>query len=216
VLSWIKQFEVVDDSDPLKGFHSVKGGMTTLTNELVSRLKILSNVSLIYGENVVEVTKKKNTFDVMTTSSEIPFEGKKLILACNKGGIDMISWQSPKRRGVQFQQLFSNISTLQAAKVFLTYKEAWWEKAGLTSGRIYTDLPISSVTALGPEAKSNGYSTLMAAFTFRYTEVFKGLNQFKYERFKPSAGEIAAGLLPSQKLVDYVQDQLCRVFCEFI
>ncbi|KAF6037629.1 hypothetical protein EB796_004064 [Bugula neritina] len=52
----------------------------------------------------------------------------------------------------------------------------------------------------------------MAAFTFRYTEVFKGLNQFKYERFKPSAGEIAAGLLPSQKLVDYVQDQLCRVF----
>ncbi|KAF6037630.1 hypothetical protein EB796_004065 [Bugula neritina] len=118
VLSWIKQFEVVDDSDPLKGFHSVKGGMTTLTNELVSRLKILSNVSLIYGENVVEVTKKKNTFDVMTTSSEIPFEGKKLILACNKGGIDMISWQSPKRRVYSFNSSFQIFQHYKQLKYF--------------------------------------------------------------------------------------------------
>jgi len=83
VTSYIKQYGVVDSSNPLDGIHYVNGGMTSVIKQLVLKIESLSNVSLITGAKVVEVTEKENSFDVMTTS-ETPFEGKKLILACNK------------------------------------------------------------------------------------------------------------------------------------
>jgi len=212
-VTFAKQYKVTDKSDVLGQTHCIKGGMVKLIRKLVSMLEKLENISLVRKAMVMEVSESRSKFKVVTASTE-SFTGKKLILACNKEGIEWIAWSHPVKRNAELKKLLVKTKALKATKVFLTYSDAWWEKLGLGSGTFGTDLPISCVTARGSHGKKGGYATLMAAYTYMCSDVFEGLNQSTYARFQPSSGNVPCEYLPSQKLVDFVQDQLCTVFGE--
>ncbi|KAF6041501.1 IL4I1 [Bugula neritina] len=197
--SYLQKYNHTDKTHPLAGYHCIKGGFESLIAELLAKLNQMPQVTLLKNSMVVGVDEDRTGFYVSTENGKPrSIIGKSMVLACNARGIELISWNGPHFRNTQFQRLFSNLEKVIAVKVYLTYQTAWWEDYGLFSGSIETDLPIKEITAFGQRGKVNGFATLLAAFTYLNVEIFEGLNQASYPRFKPVVGDVPQELLPSQ------------------
>lgn len=192
-------------------YYTVSEGMEMVTKKLVKELSRL-NVGMYDNCTVNGVTEQEHQFTVSVENIDAKFTARKVVLACNREAVNTIWWNGAKNRLTQLHKLFSKVIPIPGVKVFFTYREPWWEQAGLVCGTLCTDLPITEVTAFGTRGKSSKYATLLAAFTYLGTEIFEGLNLSRYKRFVNSCGDIAPELIPSQLLVNYVQDQLKVVF----
>mgnify|MGYP001791035342 FL=1 len=217
-LAWDLPFQSDEgQSTELSGYHCIKGGMELLVKRLVEHLETNPKVKLVKSFPVTSIHESVGEYTIGSNAyPDISYSAQKMILACNASGAKYISWNSPFCRNTHLQRLFSKVNEANAVKLFLTYKTAWWEEAGLISGSLSTDLTIHEVTAFGSRAKSPEYATLLAAFSYCKTEIFHGLNQPSYPRYVNTAGHIPANLQPSQLLVDYVQRQLKKIFGRFI
>ncbi|MEM9852453.1 MAG: hypothetical protein AAF761_10715, partial [Pseudomonadota bacterium] len=117
-----------------------------------------------------------------------------------------------ENRTTALQQQLSRVNRKTCFKIFLTYSTPWWQSSGLYYGDAHTDLPLGQVIAFGTRGTRGGYSTLLAAFTFRHKELFEGLNHRGAARFENKVGDVDADLIPSRRLVDYVHKQLSEMF----
>ena len=212
-LAWLNLFSADGEDNPLTGYYTIKGGMERLIDALVNDLQNNSKVTLKTDARVTMVEEQSSSFIISTEkATEQPAKAQKLILACNGCGIEQISWNSKYHRTTALQLLISRTLPAYGIKLFLTYDRAWWEDKGLICGSLFTDQTIQEVTAFGKRGKSENYATLLAAFTYVNTEIFYGLNQKRYPRFVNKAGDIPADLVPSQLMVEYVHQQLKKIF----
>ena len=204
-----------DYSDnPLAGYHTIIGGMEQLIHRLLKDLDENPRVTLkasFWVTSIVEEDDKSFTVSSESiTSGRV--KGSKLILACNRLGIQQISWTSSYNRATPLHRLISRVQPCQAVKLFLTYDKAWWEEKGLFCGSLQTDLAVKEITAFGSRGKSSEFATLLAAFTYVHTDIFAGLNMPHYPKFINKVGNVPPNLIPSQLMVDYVHKQLQKVF----
>lgn len=196
---------------------SLAGGMEEVTKALVRILSESLNVSLHSNCPVNRIEEAaSDDFTVISLDEEavckISVRCKKIILACNGRGMDYITWISKYNRTTQLQKLIGQVERGKSFKIFLTYKSFWWEKLGLPSGTLLTDLPIRSVSSFGDRGKNCVYATLLASYSLKNIEIFEGLNNERAEKYLNKVGDIPQDLTPSKGLVDYVQKQLKSVF----
>ncbi len=79
------------------------------------------------------------------------------------------------RPGTQQYSLLHSVLELPAFKLFLEFKEPWWNELGITAGRSVTDLPIRQCYYFGTD-ELTGRSLLMASYNDDNTVSFwKGL-----------------------------------------
>ena len=217
VAMWSKQHPLPDDPRPLARPHCPVSGMEQIIKSIVESLREFPNVKLHTKSPVYRIEETDGGFRVICHAGDgrRVIETKKVILACNARGMELITWISPENRTTALQQQLSRVNRTPCFKIFLTYSTPWWQSSGLYYGDAHTDLPLGQVIAFGTRGTRGGYSTLLAAFTFRHKELFEGLNHRGAARFENKVGDVDADLIPSRRLVDYVHKQLSEMFGEF-
>jgi len=95
---------------------------------------------------------------------------KKLVLAMPRRSLELLdptgAVLGPQQRAAR--ALIETVEPIPLFKIFLSYRQPWWEKAaGVSTGRSLTDLPIRQCYYWGTEAKgpgSAGGATLLASY----------------------------------------------------
>lgn len=208
------QFLKSEAPHPLKGYHCIKGGMERLPEALVASLQKQPKVRMYKNRRVARIYESADGYSlqcVSDTGSPRHIKCKKVILSCNGHGIENISWTGTSNIDFRLRALLSKVSKVRGFKIFLTYQSSWWNSAGLHSGHVNTDLPLGEVLAFGQRSEGTKYSTLLAAFTYLNPEIFEGLNHPDAERFQIKVGNVPDDVLPSKRLVEYIQRQLSAV-----
>jgi len=214
--AWLSQFNPPGAADSnLNGYFCIKGGMERLTQSLEQCARSYPNVEILTGCGVAMIDEKEDAFILSVQGERNKYRARKLILACNGRGIELIQWNSPRNRVAVFQNLFSQTVRASGFKMFLVYEKPWWNEHGLYTGGLNTDLPIGEVVAFGPRGNTRDGAILLGSFTYHQTEIFEGLNLPHYERFQ-SELDVKEELRPSKLLVEYIEDQLRLVFGENI
>ena len=109
------------------------------------------------------------------------------------------------------EKLLGKTFPLQAVKVFMTYRTAWWEDYGFHQGAINSNMLVNQTIAFGCYAVRGGYATILVTYSLRIVEDFQELDRPHHHRFENECGEIPESLVPSTILVDHCVQQMCQL-----
>jgi len=92
----------------------------------------------------------------------------KVILAMPRHGLERLELHGTRfdldaDTNTQQRQLLGSVMEMPAFKLFMVFKEAWWNRLSLTSGRSVSDLPIRQTYYFGTDSK-DGHSLLMTSY----------------------------------------------------
>ena len=90
------------------------------------------------------------------------YSARAIILAMPKRSINLLDEKGPvlsPAAAPHVQPLLNSVSPIHLYKMFIAYKEPWWEKEGVTIGRSLTDIPIRQCYYWGVETKKQDTDT---------------------------------------------------------
>lgn len=85
------------------------------------------------------------------------------ILAMPRRSLELLEPTGTVLGDARFQNLLTAVTPIPLFKAFAAYHEAWWERAGVSSGRSVTDLPLRQVYYWAPP-EPGGNSVLLATY----------------------------------------------------
>ena len=137
-------------------------------------------------------------------------EARHVVLALPKRPILSLDRRSLPFSSPSFASDIDAVSAVPASKLLLAYRENWWGKLGLTSGRSLTDLPIHQCIYFGTERR-NSQTPLLTA-TYNDAEDVAYFERFpRYEESFESQGELPDDLVTPRAMVLAVQSQLAKL-----
>lgn len=147
--------------------------------------EIWGNSELVSFDRDVQSGKLKLLFrnrDPKAACKTFEVLANKVILAMPRHGLERLELHGTRfdldaaENGAQ-RALLASVMDMPAFKLFMVYKEAWWNRLSLTSGRSICDLPIRQTYYFGTDT-SDGHSLLMTSYNDSEAVSFwKGLRE---------------------------------------
>jgi monoamine oxidase len=126
------------------------------------------------------------TLDIVEDGQTKTIQAKRLILALPRRSLELLdqtgSVLGPEQTEVH--ELIRSVTPIPLFKLAILYKEAWWEKLGLTQGRSVTDMPIRQCYYWDVDATTN-YAVLLVYDDGRDLSYWAGLRDAQAQRFEP-------------------------------
>jgi monoamine oxidase len=136
-------------------------------------------------------------------------EARHVVLALPKGPILSLDRRSLPFASPRFTSDVDAVTAVPASKLLLAYRENWWGKLGITSGRSLTDLPVHQCIYFGTE---RGSSNSLLTATYNDGEDLSYFERFlRQEEPFESHGELPDDLITPRALVLAVQPQLAKL-----
>lgn len=193
---------------------NIQGGFEKIISKTVEFLHTDVNTNLFTNSEVARINEDNSVFTI-TTKRGSAYTAKRIIYACSGVGLNSIEIQSDTcHRQSVLRELADKVQTLPGFKMFLTYRNAWWERYGFYNGSISTDLHIKNIMVVPQNQVSEECTTLMVAYTgiVESLDHFKMLDDDSNERFEnQTTTEVREYMVPSKRLVEDVQKQVQQV-----
>ncbi len=135
-----------------------------------------------------------------------------VILALPRRSIELLDPESFLFDSASFRSDLETVLPIPASKLNLAYREPWWERCGITTGRSLTDLPIRQCLYFGSEAaEPGGHRNALLTASYCDGPAVAYWEELAQRTPGPNfAGEESspADLQVSAAVVDAVQEQL--------
>jgi lysine 2-monooxygenase len=143
-------------------------------------------------------------------------DARHVVLAMPRRSIELLDPTTFLFRDSQFRADLNAVASIPGSKLFLAYREPWWEKIQILNGRSVTDLPLRQCVYFGtegdrPGADPNNRNSLLTA-TYNDGEATAFWAQFlgKSPPF-PAKGPVPADAIAPDQMVLETHSQLARL-----
>ena len=207
----LMQMLSADFKDPV--YYRPADGMAAIPRELAARV-LEAGGAIRTGTRLRRLERAGSSADPTIRLALEPdggrtVEARHVVLALPKRPILSLDRRSLPFSSPSFASDIDAVSAVPASKLLLAYRENWWGKLGLTSGRSLTDLPIHQCIYFGTERRNS--NSLLTA-TYNDAEDVAYFERFpRYEESFESQGELPDDLVTPRAMVLAVQSQLAKL-----
>ncbi len=153
------------DFRPGISYHSLKGGYERVPHALAAEVHRLGGGMHLEHQLRSLYRRDDETWvlDFQTPDGALRVTADQVILALPRLAIERLDADSDPLRDADFRAALATVQSIPLSKVHLAFRDAWWEKLGITTGRAITDLPLRQSYYWGKDPES-GHGLMMASY----------------------------------------------------
>lgn len=152
---------IANDFPPSPAYFAIQGGYQRLPEALGSHIQALGG-EIFLGRELRSLVHQNSRFRLQFTGGEVA-EAKVVILAMPPRALQLLDPESEPIRRASFRTDLGAVSPNRASRLFLAYRQSWWNSLGLKGGASFTDLPMRMCCYMGTDP--SGAGLLLASYT---------------------------------------------------
>ncbi|MCA9945449.1 MAG: FAD-dependent oxidoreductase, partial [Anaerolineales bacterium] len=141
----------LSDFGPEAEYRTVIDGMESVPRTVAQRF-IEAGGQIHFGSRLNTFSRREDGLIELKIDGRSPLLARHLVLAMPRRSLELLDDDTEFLLHPGVKPLIPTVTTHPMFKLFLCYRYAWWQDAGVNNGRSVTDLPVRQVYYFGSEA----------------------------------------------------------------
>ncbi|MCA9899906.1 MAG: FAD-dependent oxidoreductase [Ardenticatenaceae bacterium] len=141
----------LSDFGPEAQYRTVIDGMESVPRTVAERF-VAAGGQIHFGSRLNTFSRREDGLIELQIDGRSPLLARHLVLAMPRRSLELLDDDTQFLLHPDVKPLIPTVTPHPMFKLFLCYRYAWWQDAGVNNGRSVTDLPVRQVYYFGSEA----------------------------------------------------------------